>query len=254
VTGRIPLIAGNWKMYKTPAEGDAFVRALVDRLGTVEHAQVVVAPPFTGLAAAVGAAMGSGIGVSAQDVFWEAEGAFTGEVAPGMLASLGVRWVIIGHSERRQLFGETDQSVARKVRGALSAGLRPIVCVGETEEERESGLTEQRLVSQLAKGLSEVEAAEAANVVVAYEPIWAIGTGRTATPEMAQEACALVRDRVGAALGSEGAQQTRVLYGGSVKPDNIDDLMRRSDIDGALVGGASLDVESFARIVEFSGG
>ncbi len=246
---RIPVIAGNWKMYKTPAEGDAFVRALAAHLGTVEHAEVVVAPPFTGLAAAVNASLGTDIAVAAQNVFWEEQGAFTGEIAPSMLASLGVRWVVIGHSERRQLFGETDQGVARKVRAVLDRGLRPILCVGETEEEREAGLTEERLASQVAKGLAEVRPSEAADLVLAYEPVWAIGTGKTATSDIAQDAIGFIRARVADAFGEQAAQSVRILYGGSVKADNIADLMARPDIDGALVGGASLDVDSFAAIV-----
>jgi triosephosphate isomerase len=249
---RIPVIAGNWKMYKTPAEGDAFVRALAARLGTVEHAEVVVCPPFTGLAAAVNASLGTEIAVAAQNVFWEEQGAFTGEIAPSMLTALGVRWVIIGHSERRQLFGETDQAVARKVRAALDSGLHPIVCVGETEEEREAGLTEERLAGQVAKGLAEVRTSEAPGLVLAYEPVWAIGTGKTATSDIAQDAIQFIRACVAEALGGEAAQFVRILYGGSVKADNIGDLMTRRDIDGALVGGASLDVDSFAAIVESS--
>lgn len=245
------MIAGNWKMYKNSAEGDAFVRALGVRLGDVEHAEVVVAPPFTGLAAAVSASLGTGIAVAAQNVFWEEKGAFTGEIAPGMLAALGVRWVIIGHSERRQLFGETDQAVARKVRASLASGLLPIVCVGETEEERDAGLTEERLASQVAKGLAEVLPAEAPGLVLAYEPVWAIGTGKTATPDSAQDAVGFIRARAAEVFGEPAAQSIRILYGGSVKPDNIGDLMAQSDIDGALVGGASLDVDSFAAIVEF---
>ncbi len=250
MVARIPLIAGNWKMNKTPAEGDAFVRALATRLGTIEAVEVVVAPPFTGLQAVVSASLGTGITVAAQNLFWEERGAFTGEVAPGMLTSLGVRWVIIGHSERRQLFGETDQIVARKVRTALNHDLRPIMCVGETQEERDAGMTEERLVSQVTKGLAHVTAGEAGELVVAYEPIWAIGTGRTATPAAAQEACALVRRQVAQVLGPAARETVRVLYGGSVTPDNIGDLMRQDDVDGALVGGASLDVESFAVIAE----
>lgn len=249
---RLPFIAGNWKMHKTSSEGSAFVRALADRLGAVEHAEVVVAPPYTGLAAAVGAAMGTGIGVAAQNMFWEDEGAFTGEVAPGMLVELGVRWVIIGHSERRQLFGETNQGVARKVRAALDHGLRPIVCVGETEEQREAGLTEEHLAGQVAKGLADVRPEEVQGLVVAYEPIWAIGTGRTATSDTAQQAIGFIRARVAAAFGPEAAESIRVVYGGSVKPGNIGELMACPDIDGALVGGASLDVASFAAIVGFT--
>ncbi|MHB8869923.1 MAG: triose-phosphate isomerase [Thermoleophilia bacterium] len=247
---RIPIVAGNWKMFKTPAEGDAFIRALLGRLGIVENVEVLVAPPYTGLAAAVMAAMGTTVGVAAQNVFWEKEGAFTGEVAPGMLVSLGVRWVIVGHSERRQLFGETDQGVARKLRAALDHDLRPILCVGETEVERDGGLTEERVVSQVGKALAGVTVAEAGPITIAYEPIWAIGTGRTATPEQAQEACALIRRRVAELFDVDTAAGMRILYGGSVKPDNFGELMGQEDIDGGLVGGASLDVESFARIVE----
>jgi triosephosphate isomerase len=248
---RIPLIAGNWKMYKTSAEGASFVRALARELGPLGGRDVVVAPPFTGLREAVQAAVGTRIGVSAQDVFWEAEGAYTGEVAPGMLVDLGVSAAIIGHSERRQYFGETDLSVAKKVRAVLDEGLMPIMCVGETESQREAGQTESVLSSQVPAGLAAVAAAEAARVAIAYEPIWAIGTGKTATPKMAQEAVAFVRGQVAAALGAQAAEAVRVLYGGSVKPDNIDELMAQPDIDGVLVGGASLDVASFARIVRF---
>lgn len=250
MTPRIPIVAGNWKMFKTPAEGDAFIRALSRRLGDVEDVEVLVAPPYTGLGAAVAASLGTTIGVAAQNVFWEKEGAFTGEVAPGMLVSLGVRWVIVGHSERRQLFGETDQGIARKLRASLEHGLRPILCVGETEVERDGGLTEERLMSQVGKALAGVTATEAATVSVAYEPVWAIGTGRTATPEQAQEACALIRRRVAEIVGPGAAERMRILYGGSVKPDNSGELMQQEDIDGGLVGGASLEVESFARIVE----
>lgn len=250
MTRRIPLMAGNWKMYKTPAEGAAFVAALAGRVGESGGVEVVVAPPFTGLAAAVAAAEGTSIRVAAQNVFWEKEGAYTGEVAPGMLTALGVTWAIVGHSERRQLFGETDQGVARKVRAAVGEGLRVILCVGESEQERDDGLTEERLLSQVTKGLADLAPGAASSVTIAYEPIWAIGTGRTATPETAQDACALIRARLADLLGDEAAQGTRVLYGGSVKPDNVTDLMSQPDIDGGLVGGASLDVESFASLVE----
>lgn len=250
MTRRIPVMAGNWKMYKTPAEGSAFVAALAGRVGEVKGVEVVVAPPFTGLAAAVAAAEGTSIRVAAQNVFWEKEGAYTGEVAPGMLTALGVTWAIVGHSERRQLFGETDQGVARKVRAAVDQGLRVILCVGESEQERDEGLTEERLLSQVTKGLADLAPGAVASVTIAYEPIWAIGTGRTATPETAQDACALIRARLVDLLGDEAAEGTRVLYGGSVKPDNVADLMSQPDIDGGLVGGASLDVESFASLVE----
>jgi triosephosphate isomerase (TIM) len=247
---RTPLIAGNWKLFKTAAEAAAFVVDLSHRLGPVEGVDVVVAPPFIALDAAVRATEGSVITVAAQDVFWAERGAYTGEVAPGMLKELGVRWVIIGHSERRQLFGETDEGVARKTRAALDAGLIPIVCVGETEVEREQGQTEERLATQLSAGLQKVGPDEAQRVVVAYEPVWAIGTGKTATPEMAEEACAFVRSRLLEEWGSGAAGAVRILYGGSMKPENARELMTQPDIDGGLVGGASLEVGSFAGIVE----
>lgn len=244
-------MAGNWKMYKTGAEGADFVRDLARELGTVKECDVVVAPTFVGLHQAVEAAQGSPIEVAAQDVFWETEGAYTGEVSPAMLAAIGATAVIIGHSERRQYFGETDNGVARKVRATLDHGLLPIMCVGETQEERESGLTSEVLSTQVPAGLASVAAGEAGRLAIAYEPIWAIGTGKTATPAMAQEAIAFIRSQVGALFGPEAADAVRVLYGGSVKADNIDDLMAQPDIDGALVGGASLQVASFARIVRF---
>lgn len=250
--GRVPVIAGNWKLSKTAAEGASFVVDLSRRLGRVQGVEVVVAPPFTSLDAVVRATEGSVITVAAQNVFWEEAGAFTGEVAPGMLKSLGVRWAIIGHSERRQFFGETDDGVARKTRAALDAGLLPIVCVGESEAEREQGSTEERLVDQLSRGLALVTASEAHRVVVAYEPVWAIGTGKTATPEMAEDACAFLRTRLAVAWGEAEAASIRILYGGSMKPGNARELMAQPDIDGGLVGGASLEVGSFAGIVEQS--
>lgn len=248
---RRPLMAGNWKMYKTSAEGAAFVRDLVQALGPVGDRDVVVAPTFVGLSEAAKAAVGTCVHIAAQDVFWENEGAYTGEVAPGMLADLGVTAVIIGHSERRQYFGETDNWVARKVRAVLDHGLLPIMCVGETQEERESGLTVEVLSTQVPAGLVEVRAEEATRLAIAYEPIWAIGTGKTATPEMAQEAVSFIRAEVARALGTDAAAAVRVLYGGSVKADNIDELMAQPDIDGVLVGGASLQVAAFSRIVHF---
>ncbi|MCL5735812.1 MAG: triose-phosphate isomerase [Actinobacteria bacterium] len=241
-------------MYKTSLEGAAFVRALARELGPgLRGRDVVVAPAFTGLREAVHAAEGTGIAVCAQDVFWEAEGAYTGEVSATMLADLGVTTVIIGHSERRALFGETDESVAKKVRAALDHGLQAIMCVGESEGQRDEGQTESVLSRQVPAGLAMAREAEMANVAIAYEPIWAIGTGRTATPVMAEEAVAFVRTQVEVSLGARGAEIVRVLYGGSVRPDNIDDLMAQPDIDGVLVGGASLDVAAFARIVRFVG-
>lgn len=250
---RVPVMAGNWKMHKTSAEGAAFVRALHERIGEPRGIEVVVAPAFTGLAEAIGAAAGSPITVSAQDCYWETQGAFTGEVSPLMISDLGAQWVIVGHSERRQLFGETDETVARKVRAVRDQGMRVIMCVGETEAERVDGETESVLARQVSQGLAQVTAADVGSLVIAYEPVWAIGTGRTATPEIAQEACAIVRARAAEALGEAPAAAMRVLYGGSVKPDNVVELMAQADIDGGLVGGASLDVDSFARLIEYRG-
>ena len=226
-------------MYMTSTEGAQFVTALVGELGNASGVDVVVAPPFTGLYQAVQAAAGSHVMIAAQDVFWESQGAFTGEVAPGMLADLGVGWVIIGHSERRQYFGETDGSVARKARAALDAGLLPIICVGETEAQREAAETADVLSAQVPAALALISAEEASRSAIAYEPIWAIGTGKTATSEVAQEAIGFVRGQVVSAIGEAAAEGVRILYGGSVKPDNIDELMAQPDIDGALVGGAS---------------
>lgn len=251
VRARRPLIAGNWKMYKTAREGGEFVVALAAELNGYDGADVVVAPSFVGLQQAVDAARDTAIQVAAQDIYWEIEGAYTGEVSPVMLADVGVTSVIIGHSERRQHFGETDTWVARKVRAALDHGLQPIMCLGETQEERESGRMAEVLSTQVPAGLDLVEAGESERMAIAYEPIWAIGTGKTATPAMAQEAIAFIRDQLMAMFGEGAAQAVRVLYGGSVKPDNIDELMAQPDIDGVLVGGASLDVASFARIVRF---
>jgi triosephosphate isomerase len=224
---------------------------LAAELGELGDREVMIAPPFTGLHQATKAAQGTMISVAAQDVFWEAEGAYTGEVSTRMLADLGVRAAIIGHSERRQWFGETDESVAKKVRAVLSEDLVAIVCVGEDEQEREDGLTETVLGRQVAGGLSEVRPEDAVNLAIAYEPVWAIGTGNTATPEAAQSAIAYVRGEVGRALGDRSAEEVRILYGGSVGPQNIDALMDEPDIDGVLVGGASLQVAKFVRIVKY---
>jgi len=226
------LIAGNWKMYKTASETGEFCRALRDALDALEGVEVAVCPSFTGLAPAVQALAGTEIAVAAQNVHWEAEGAFTGEVSAPMLADLGVYGAIVGHSERRQYFGETDETVARRAAAALDAGLSVIACVGELEEERERGETDDVLRRQL----SALEAHD--NLVIAYEPVWAIGTGKTATPELAQEAHAFVKSLLDAP----------VLYGGSVKVDNAAELLAQPDVDGALVGGASLEVDSFVAI------
>ncbi len=248
---RVPLLAGNWKMFKTSGEGAAFVRSLGERVGKVRDREVVVAPAFTGLYEAVKAAEGTSIGVVAQDMFWETMGPFTGEVSPRMLTDLGVKGAIIGHSERRQKFGETDESVCQKVRAALDAGLLPIMCVGETQEERDAGSTEVVVGRQVGAGLAAVRPDEGAAMAIAYEPVWAIGTGRTATPEIAQRAVAYIRREVAESLGTEAAETVRILYGGSVVADNIDELMAQPDIDGVLVGGASLEIDSFSRIVNF---
>jgi len=248
---RTPLIVGNWKMHKTNSEGAAFVQTLASRLGAVVGREVMVAPPFTGLADAIRAAQGTGIAIAAQDVFWESEGPFTGEISPVMLAALGVKACIVGHSERRQHFGETDEWVAKKTRAALDHNLVPIVCIGEDEKQRDAGLTAEIVLGQLEAALGLVKSQEALRTVVAYEPVWAIGTGRTATPEAAQDVVFLIRRRVAELFGDDAAVKLRVLYGGSVTPDNIDGLMAQPDIDGVLVGGASLQVEAFVRIVQF---
>jgi triosephosphate isomerase len=248
---RRPLIAGNWKMHKTIAETTAFVGSLKARLTFVEHCDVVVAPPFTALRAAAEAAQGSLIRVAGQDLHWEREGAHTGEVSATMLLEAGASYVIIGHSERRRDHGETDEMVNRKLNAALTAGLTPIVCVGETLTEREAGQTRQVLDRQFERGLAGLTPSELSRVIIAYEPVWAIGTGRTATPEMAAESHRFLRELARRAFGETLAGGLRILYGGSVKPDNIAGLMSEPDIDGALVGGASLDIESFVAIVNY---
>jgi triosephosphate isomerase len=247
-TTRTPLIAGNWKMHKTIAEAEAFIQALLPRVSTADGVDVAICPSFLALGAMVDSTRGSRVEVYAQNMHHEESGAFTGEVAAAMLAELDVHGVVLGHSERRELFGETDRALALKLPTALEAGLRPILCVGETEQEREAGDTERKLRHQIQEDLAKVPDARLADVVIAYEPIWAIGTGLTATPEQAQEAIAFIRALVGG-RSQAASTQVRVLYGGSVKPDNAAELMALPDVDGALVGGASLDAESFAAIV-----
>jgi triosephosphate isomerase len=247
--GRMPLIAGNWKMNKTVAEAEEFIAALLPRVSSVQGVDVAVCPAFTALQAMVDSARGSRVEVYAQNMHQGDSGAFTGEVSASMLVELGVHGVILGHSERRELFGETDRALQPKVPAALAAGLKPILCVGETEDEREAGDTERKLRHQVQEDLARVDEAHLGDVVIAYEPIWAIGTGRVATPEQAQEAIAFIRALV-ADRSREQAARTRVLYGGSVKGENCGELLRLPDIDGALVGGASLEAESFAAIVE----
>jgi triosephosphate isomerase len=238
-------------MYKTQAEARAFLEALKPLVASATHCHIVVAPPFTALASAVAATRGSAISIAAQDLHWEKEGAFTGEVSAKMLVEVGCRYVIIGHSERRQYFGETDERVQKKVKAALDAELVPIVCVGETLQEREASQTEAVLERQFRGGLGALTGVEFSRIIIAYEPVWAIGTGRTATPEMAAEAHRFLRKLVAASFTPDRAAALRILYGGSVKPDNIKGLMAQVEIDGALVGGASLDAQSFASIVNF---
>jgi len=249
---RKPLIAGNWKMYKTVPEALALAAALRDDLGKgpVGH-EVLVAPPFTALQAVAEALKGSGLLVAGQNMHAEKEGAFTGEISAAMLKGAGASHVVLGHSERRQLFGETDEGVGRKARVAFDNGLTPITCVGETLDEREAGRIFEVIERQLDAALTRLSPDEAAVAVVAYEPVWAIGTGRVATPEQAQEVHAFIRKRLAASHGDAVAKIQRILYGGSVKPDNVDGLMAQPDIDGALVGGACLKAESFLRIVRF---
>jgi triosephosphate isomerase len=248
---RIPVLAGNWKMHGTRSEATALASALAKSVGRVAGREVVVAPPFTALEAVAQAITGTGIRLAAQNVHWEAKGAFTGEVAVGMLRDAGCTHVIIGHSERRQLFGETDETVNRRLHAALGGGLVPLVCVGETLAEREGNATAAVIARQVAAGLAGIGADRLAGLVVAYEPVWAIGTGRTATPALAQEVHSAIRRQLGELTSVAVAERVRILYGGSVKPDNIDTLMAEPDIDGALVGGASLDAAGFARIVQY---
>lgn len=247
---RRPILAANWKMFKTQGEATAFAKAFLPQLEAVRDVDVVIAPPFTALAALGAALAGSRVELAAQNVHPEEQGAFTGEIAPGMLRELGCRYTIVGHSERRTLFGESSELVARKAAALLRHGIRPIVCVGESLEEREAGRTQAVIETQLRESLALLPPERAQELVVAYEPIWAIGTGRTATPALAQEvhaaARAVLRERFGPA-----SDEIRIQYGGSVKPDNVAELMAQPDIDGALVGGASLEPESFARIVRF---
>jgi triosephosphate isomerase len=246
---RTPLIAGNWKMNKTVAEAEAFVAALLPRVSTADGVDVGLCVPFTALQAVVDSTRGSRVQVYAQTMHQAASGAFTGEVSAPMLVEIDVHGVVLGHSERRQYFNETDRALAEKVPAALDAGLQPILCVGETEDERAAGDTERKLRHQVQEGLEKVATERLGDVVIAYEPIWAIGTGLVATPDQAQEAIAFVRALV-ADREREQAERTRILYGGSVKPDNAGELLSLPDVDGALAGGASLDVGDFVAIVE----
>ena len=245
---RVPFIAGNWKMHKTVAEAEAYVQALLPPVSTADGVDVAICPAYTALQAMVDSTRGSRVAVYAQNMHQGTEGPFTGEVSASMLVELDVAGVILGHSERRELFGETDRALQVKVLVALESGLQPILCVGETEEERDRGDTERKLRHQVKEDLAKVPTERLGDVVIAYEPIWAIGTGRVATPEQAQEAIAFIRALV-ADRSRDEAERARVLYGGSVKADNAAELLALPDVDGALVGGASLDAESFATIV-----
>jgi triosephosphate isomerase len=246
------LIAGNWKMFKTLADTRAFFSSFLPLVAAAKHCDIVVAPPFTAILAAVAAVKGSIIAIAGQNVSWHKEGAFTGEVSAPMLAEAGCRYVIIGHSERRQFFGDTDDLVAKKAIAALDAGLIPIVCVGELLEHREAGQTEHILRSQFLAGPGALTAEQFSRILIAYEPVWAIGTGRTATPEIAAAAHRFLRQSAAERFSASHASALRILYGGSVKPDNIQGLMAQEELDGALVGGASLDPKSFAALVNLS--
>jgi len=244
-------MAGNWKMYKTPAETTAFFEKFVPLVSSAQGREIVINAPFVNLPAAAAATTGTNVGIGGQNLFWEKEGAYTGEISGPMLKAVGCNYVVIGHSERRQYFGETDATVLRRTIAALEAELTPIVCVGELLEERESGKTADVLETQFTGGIAGLSPEQFAKIVIAYEPVWAIGTGKTATPEIAGDAHNTIRGLVAAKYGSDAAGAVRILYGGSVKPGNIKELMAVEDIDGGLVGGASLEAESFAAIVNF---
>ncbi len=250
---RKPIIAGNWKMNKTVGEAQELVRALKGKVANVTDVEIVVAPVFTALSAVAKAMKGSSIKLAAQDMYWEAEGAFTGEVSPLMLKDVGCEYVIIGHSERRTYFSETNETVNKKVKAAHAHSLMPIVCVGERLEERESGITKDVVKDHVVNGLAGITEDQILNTVIAYEPVWAIGTGKTATPEQAQEVHGFIRGLLAEIYSSDVAEAVRIQYGGSVKPNNIVQLMAQPDIDGGLIGGASLDADSFAQIVKFGG-
>ena len=246
---RVPIVAGNWKMHKTAAEAAAFIEAIRPACAATSDREIVLAPAFTALSAAVDAARGTNIRISAQNLHWEPRGAYTGEISAAMLTEIGCSHVIIGHSERRQYFGETDGGVHLRTLAALDAGLTPIVCVGETLEQREAGNTGTVLIEQFTAGVGRLETEQFGRLILAYEPVWAIGTGRTATPEIADESHRLLRSLASGRFGSAAGDAVRILYGGSVKPSNFAGLLAKADIDGGLVGGASLEAESFAALV-----
>jgi triosephosphate isomerase len=249
---RKPLVAANWKMYKTIAEAISFVKMIQEETGPCNDREVVIAPPYTALKAVRDILKQQGYSLAAQNSHWEEKGAFTGEVSPVMLKDMGCEYTIVGHSERRQLFGESDRTVHLKAASLFKEGIVPVICVGEVLDQREQGKTFEVIGSQVDGALNGLSLAQAERLVIAYEPVWAIGTGRTATPGQAQEVHAFIRERVKSIFNKEVEKKARILYGGSVKPDNIDALMAEPDIDGALVGGASLEVGSFKRLIQFN--
>lgn len=248
---RKPIIAGNWKMFKNAKETRSMLAELIPLVKNADGSEIVICPPFINIESAVNTCKGTNIKIGTQNIFWEEKGAFTGEISPGMIKDSGCEYAIIGHSERRQYFGETDATVNKRLYAALKAGLTPIVCVGETLEEREKNRTFEVIEKQLKGGLSGLSKEQALKTVIAYEPVWAIGTGKTATPAQAQEVHAFVRRQLEGLFGKDVASSVRILYGGSVKADNIKELMSQEDVDGGLVGGASLEAAGFSKIVNF---
>lgn len=246
---RRPILAGNWKMYKTPSETVEFFERFLPMVEGTTHAEIVICPPFVDIPAAADAVQGTTVEIGAQNLYWAKEGAFTGEISAAMLRDAGCRWVIVAHSERREYFGETEETALKKIRAAVEAGLTPIYCVGERLQERESGHTESVLERQMRGCACSLTPEQFAKIVIAYEPVWAIGTGKVATPEIAASAHAFIRGQIRDTFGAAAADACRILYGGSVKPDNVKGLMAQEEIDGALVGGASLDPQSFAAII-----
>ena len=244
------IIAGNWKMNKTASQGKALVEELKAKVAGISNADIVVCPPFTTLCAVVDAAKGSNVKVGSQNIHWAESGAFTGEISGAMLKEAGVEYVIIGHSERRQYFGETDETVNKRLKAALAAGLKPIVCIGETLEEREGNKTETVLDTQIKGGFAGIAASDMKNMIIAYEPVWAIGTGKTATSEQANEVCALIRATVAKLFDKNAADGLTIQYGGSMNPKNCDELVAQYDVDGGLIGGAALKPDDFAAIVK----
>lgn len=249
---RKPIIAGNWKMYKTIPEAKGLVSGLIEKLAGFSEVETVFCPPFTALSAVKELLKGTPYGLGAQNLYWKEQGAFTGEISPLMLKDLGCDYVIIGHSERREHFGETDETVNLKAKAALAAGVKPIICVGESLAQREAGETKSLIKKQTEKALAGIQAELVPKIVIAYEPIWAIGTGKSSNGQDANEVIGLIRSTAAGIFSKEIAQQIRIQYGGSVKPDNIKEFMDQPEIDGALVGGASLDVDSFLKIVKYN--